>query len=628
LNLSHVSSNQKLNFNFSGSYLFDDNNLFNQDLTGDALTLPPNAPEIFDSNGNLNWENSSWPNYNPFSPLRQKYRVKTDNMVNNLRVDYLIIKGLHLKTNLGHTKMNLDEIKIYPTTTFDPAWGALSGYTLSSNSSIKTWIVEPQVDYQTTLSQGKLTAIIGSTFQQNIQEGQTYYAYGFTSDALLENILAASSINALEATSIQYRYNALFGRVNYDWKEKYFINATARRDGSSRFGPGKKFSNFGAIGAAWIFSKESFCENLAFLSYGKLRTSYGITGSDQIGDYQYLSTYSVTSAIYQGSKGLYPTRLMNPNFAWETNKKFEVAIETGFLQNRILFKASYYLNRSSNQLVGYALPQITGFSTIQYNLPAKVENKGIEIELSLATIAGKSFTWNTSFNLTFPTNKLLQYPNIEGSPYANSLIVGQPLSIIKTFHYAGVNQQTGTYAFQDLDNDANISFPNDLASHKNISQIYYGGLQNTLNYKGIELDFFFQFVEQSGRNYLNFFQAPGTMSNQSVDVLNRWQPSKTSADIQRYTQDYNSAAYSAYYNIIRSDYTISDASFIRLKSLSLSYQLSQGLIQNAKLSRFKIYIQGQNLITITKFKGIDPENQNYTVLPPLKILTGGIQVTF
>src|SRR5690606_27400325 len=143
----------------------------------------------------------------------------------------------------------------------------------------------------------------------------------------------------------EYRYNAVFGRVNYGYNEKYFLNLTGRRDGSSRFGPGKQFANFGAIGAAWLFSRESFFEeNLSWLSFGKLRGSYGTTGSDLIGDYKYLNTYGLTGVGYAGIVGLEPNQLFNPDFSWETNKKVEGAIELGFLKDRLQLSIAHYRN--------------------------------------------------------------------------------------------------------------------------------------------------------------------------------------------------------------------------------------------------------------------------------------------
>src|SRR5690606_12149264 len=204
---------------------------------------------------------------------------------------------------------------------------------------------------------------------------------------LIENINAADEITRATAIYSQYKYNAVFGRINYNYKGKYILNITGRRDGSSRFGPGKQFANFGAVGLAWIFSNENFLKNDDLLSHGKLRFSHGISGNDQIGDYQFLDSYSlVGSGPYAGTAGLTPQRLFNPNFRWEKNKNFELGIEIGLFSDLINTSINYYKNRSTNQLIGDPLPPTTGFTSIQNNLPATVENSGLEIELNTQNI--------------------------------------------------------------------------------------------------------------------------------------------------------------------------------------------------------------------------------------------------
>ncbi len=189
----------------------------------------------------------------------------------------------------------------------------------------------------------------------------------------------------------------LFGRINYEWQSKYFLNLNFRRDGSSRFGPGKQFGNFGSIGAAWVFTNEKFISNnLSFLSFGKLRASYGTTGNDQIGDYQFLNTYASSGLAYQGITGLEPTRLYNPEFGWEKSTKIEVALETGFLRDRIFLTTAFYRNQSANQLVGIPLPGTTGFTSINANLDATVQNQGLEITLHTDNFKGKNFRWSNA----------------------------------------------------------------------------------------------------------------------------------------------------------------------------------------------------------------------------------------
>lgn len=208
---------------------------------------------------------------------------------------------------------------------------------------------------------------------------------------------------------------AAFGRLNYQFDHRYILNITGRRDGSSRFGSNRKFANFGAIGAAWLFSNESFLKDIPWLSFGKLRASYGSSGTDNIGNYQYNDTYITSTLGYNNTTGLVPSKLFNPTFSWEKTIKLESALELGLFKERLNVTASFYRNRSSNQLVGYQLPSVTGFSSVLANLDATIENTGWEFELSGRPFTG-AFKWETSINLSIPRNKLLSFPGLKDPP--------------------------------------------------------------------------------------------------------------------------------------------------------------------------------------------------------------------
>ncbi|MBO0353546.1 SusC/RagA family TonB-linked outer membrane protein [Muricauda ruestringensis] len=623
-NFSHTTPNQKFKTVLTASYTSDDINILSQDLTRQALTLAPNAPALYDDNGELNWENSTWDN--PLAFLKQEYEGTTDNFITNATLDYELIKDLHISSQFGYNNMQVREVRIRPITALRPNQQNRGGLSQFSDSHRKTWIVEPKVTYKRNIGQGELNLLMGATFQQNTSEVQRISASGYTSDALLKNIQAAPNITIDQSDYSKYRYNAIFGRINYNWRERYIINLTGRRDGSSRFGPGKRFSNFGAVGVAWIFSKERFLQD-SFISFGKLRGSYGTTGSDAIGDYGYLDTYSSTRYPYFGQPGLIPTRLANPDYQWETNKKLEAGLELGLVQGRVFISGSWYRNRSSNQLVGFPLPVITGQSTIQFNLPATVENKGWEFTLNTINIQRDKFSWRTGFNISFPENKLLEYENLEASPYANRYRAGKSLFIASGFHYLEVDSETGYYTFEDVDgNGKGTDRFADYQYRKEIAQQYYGGLQNTLRYKRFELDFFIQFVKQTGRNYFGdgTFISPGTLSNQPVKVMDRWQQLGDITDIQGFSTDLSDLG-EAYTFYQQSDGSIVDASYIRLSNISLSWNLPErlGLGDNSRL-----YLQGQNLFTITNYQGLDPESLVSRSLPPLRVLTLGFQLSF
>jgi TonB-linked SusC/RagA family outer membrane protein len=630
-NISNISTNQKFKATLSGRYLIDDNHLPSADFTNYLSFLPSHAPDPYNSDGSLNWSNYNWGLDNPFSLTKRIYNTRTNNLIGNLNLSYQLLSGLEITSNFGYTNMQVDDISTLPLSSLNPLLYK-TGTASFTDNNIRSWIIEPQITYRLTIGKNKIDALVGTTFQQNTSKGQIVTGSGYTSDALLENIQAAPVIAVNSVTSAIYKYNAVFARLNYNRDNKYILNLTARRDGSSRFGDNNKFHNFGSVGAAWIFSQENFIQkSLSFLSFGKLRTSYGTTGNDQIGDYRFYDLFNPALYSYQGTVGLTPTNLYNPGLAWEETRKLEAGLDLGFLKDRILLNGSYYRNRSSNQLLFYTLSTVTGFPSIPANFPAIVQNTGLEFSLSTTNVKSNTLSWSSAINLTIPRNKLVAFPNIANTSYQYTLIVGQPLAITKAFHLIGVNDTTGVYEFADS-KGAPTSNPisgTDNTIAINTAPEFYGGFSNTISYKGFQLDFAFQFTKQRGASQL--FQSsssPGMLSyNPSTEALNRWKSPGDKAPIQQFTQSYSSSAFLAYYYASQSDYAFTDASYIRLKTLSLSYHLPAAWTKKMNLQNCRIYILGQNLFTITKYKGIDPESQRIGALPPLRVITGGIELS-
>lgn len=627
--ISHRSSDKKFEVNMSGTYVFDDNTLPNVDLTGTAIRIPPLAQSLYKDDGSINWANGRWPgSYNPIGYTKLKYSGLSHNLVSNLTTSYEVLHGLRLKLNLGYVTNRFDEKNIAPFSSYDPDWGITTAYAEFGINRYSSWIAEPQVEFNKQLGVGRINILAGTTFQQSLRQGMYLIADGFTNDALLDNIRAATSIFPSSSTYTEYKYNAAFARLNYTVNEKYLINLTGRRDGSSRFGPGKQFANFGAIGAGWIFSKESFVESLSFLSFGKLRASYGLTGSDQIPDYGYLDSYNPTTYPYMGRGGLIPARLANPDYRWEKTWKGEVALEVGFLNDKIFAVASYYDNRSSNQLVGYSLPQMTGFNTIQFNLPATVRNYGAEVSIRTVNVDNQRIQWESNITLTAPRNVLLSYQGLETSSNANRLTIGRSLSTPKGYHFTGVDPQTGLYTFEDVNrNGVTLESSGDRVATKDIAQFLFGGISNTVRFSGVEINVFVQGVRQNGRDPLarSAFGTPGSMSNQPVAVLDRWQRPGDVTNVQKFST--SSAASTTQVAMGDSDRSIIDTSFIRLKSLSVSYSLPSSWIARSKFKMARIYLQGQNLWTATRANLLDPEQSFAINMPALRVLTGGIQFT-
>ncbi|SRX74747.1 SusC/RagA family TonB-linked outer membrane protein [Aequorivita antarctica] len=622
--MDHSSPNEKLKVSFSANYAADKNELPGADLSLQAKNLPPNAPALYDSEGNLNWENGTWEN--PLAILNGEYTNSTNSLIANTVLSYKLFERLQLQTSLGYTDNRLEEDRTSPNTIYNPDWGLDSGFSsIYLNSAHRSsWIVEPQINWEQPLGQGLLKILAGATFQQQTADILTKFGSGFPSNNLIHNLGAASYILAFADRHTDYRYEAIYGRVNYNWKEKYILNLTGRHDGSSRFGPDNRFANFAAVGVAWLYSDEPFVKNnLPFLSFGKLRGSYGSSGNDQIGDYGYLDTYSTTGVPYNGNIGISPTQLYNPNYGWEINEKFEIGLETAFFKNRLQLNANYYDNRSSNQLTGIPLPGTTGFGNIQANLNATVQNYGWEFSLVSNNLNSEVFKWTTSFNISLPKNKLLEFPNLEQSTYRNSYVIGEPITIRKVYHVLGVNPETGIFEFEDYNNDGVISAPDDKQMVVDMAPKYYGGLENVLSYKNLRLDIFFQFNKQKASNNFFYGNTPGTMANQTTEVLDRWQQPGDEATMQMFTSGDNPEAVLAFSHYGESDGSISDAPFVRLKNVALTYTLPESVLKGMDC---RVYMQGQNVFTITKFNGGDPERVS-GFLPPLRQVAMGVELS-
>jgi len=631
INLTHSSNNGRFHAQMTVNYINDNNNLPGIDLTK-KMTLAPDAPKLKNPDGTLNWQivNGTGTWTNPLAYTLNHASAKTSNLVSNLSLGYQLLPDLSLKANFGYNQMQMDQSIISLASSVAPPNNENPNdrRNLLSTTEQKTWIVEPQLDYNARLLKGQFNALVGTTFQANTQSILGMAAYGFGSDALVNYPAAASTFSLDGNLASLYHYDALFARLGYSWEDKYLINLTGRRDGSSRFGPGKQFGNFGAIGVGWVFSKEGFiANNLHLLSFGKLKASYGITGNDQIGNYQYLSTYQASSNTYQNLATLNPTGLTNANFAWEQVKKFNAGLELGFVKDRVLLSANYFRNRSSDELIGYILPSITGFSGVEANLPATVQNTGTEFTLNTTNVQSKNFRWSSSINLTLPANKLISYPNLESSGYGDYFAIGHSLSIVYVYHNTGVNPATGVFSFATKNANGLPSSPTDYIVSKPLTQTLYGGFDNKFVYKGVQLDFLIQFVKQTGYDYYEWLNNPGPSNyNVPTSVLSRWRTPGQLTDMEKFTQA-RAAVYTAYSDFKQSDGVISDASFVRLKNVVLSYDLPIHQRPKGSNKFTQIYIQCQNLLTITNYRGLDPENQSFA-LPTLRMITGGIKASF
>lgn len=651
MNLTSTSKNGKLNIGVNGAVTVHSSLSPNSNFNTLAVALAPNAPALYTPDGLLNWEpdpndttgKATW--RNPLAQLLETSTMRNVNFRGNVDLSYRFSKKFALKATGGYSEIRVRNVSLVPLASKDPASSPTGSSTITStiNQSVT---FEPQLTYNDQLGEGKFDVMAGASYQSQHSSEETVSGLGFTSDGLLRNLAAAPILLAFN-NSLEYKYIALFGRVSYNWRQKYVFNLSGRRDGSSRFGPGQRFGNFWSAGAAWIFSEESFAKNnLPAVSFGKLRVSYGTSGNDGIGDFQYLELYRpINDYIYQGVRPVRSEGPANVQYRWENIRKLEAALEAGFIRDKILITVAYWRTRSDDQLGRYPLPATAGDVSIVANQDATIQNSGWDFMVNTKNITTPHFSWSTSANFGIYNNQLLAKPggpNWNAYGFSRFVDIGEPFTgFAVAYDFRGINPSNGLYQFLNAEGNVTVDKDNNLVEALKINtQPLTLGLSNSLSYKKFDLSFFVQFTKQMGRNPLfdyafathnpgSFSSQPGgEFGNRPAEWLNNWKKPGDMVTLGRFEGDNYSEPFNVLlHKAINSNLAWTDASFIRLKNIAVGYSLSPALTQKWKLTSLRIFVQAQNILTITNYKGLDPEVQVVTSLPQLRIFTGGIQLS-
>lgn len=643
---THTSYNKKFKLDFGTDYSYDANDNAGSPTALVGFTLPPNFPNLLDTNGNPLW---SYKGYNlqsnPLAYLKASASNGTYNLNTHILASYNILSNLNVSLSAGYARTSQDFVSENPIASQNPQFGPTGSAAFFFGNADVINII-PQLNYYKHIGKGKLSVLIGGTYKKNYGAQYNINGFGYTSDELLNSTSGASSYQ-ITNTANYYKYVDGFTRINYNWDGKYIINLTGNHDGSSNFGPDKRYGSFGSAGIGWILSEENWVKNnLTFLSFGKLAVDYGTSGSDGVQPYQYQPNWQVSGSYpYQGFTGYTPITPLNPVYAWALNKKSNEQIDLGFFHNMLLVNFSVYQNLETNQLVSYLEPIQTGFSGITENAPYQVENRGWELAINSGNLKFGAFSWTGSFNMSHNSNKLESFPNIANTPYASIYIVGKPLSDVQVIPYEGVNPQTGLFQFKAA-NGTITSNPNvqsgfnsvggDETQLVDINPKLQGGFGNTLNYKRWSLYLFFNFSIQKGANYLYNIYAngstdiPGTpLANEPAILFGKeWKQPGDQATVQRFADGYNGPngynIYLAASAFASSTGAYSDASYIRLKTASLSYRLPDSWAKKLALKGCSFYVSGQNLFLITGYQLGDPESLSLFSLPPQRTIVAGI----
>jgi len=643
--LHHGSTDNRFSVDLTTDFGYDQNNSSGFD-GGSDVVLPPNLPNLLGPSGNLIW------NYKGvdlttdqfYAGLQEPTYLQNYNFNTAFHISYKLLEGLTISANMGYNRNSTNENSQMPAAAQNPA-----GFVLrQSNFGVTTFQtvnIEPQINYTKKIGRGIFSALVGGTYKKNVSNSTQVDASGYSSDFLLNSVNDApqTSVYNMDTYDI-YRYSAGFARLNYIYNSEFILNLTGRRDGSSNFGPTHQFGDFGSAGAGWIFTEEkAVAKALPFMSFGKLSGSYGTSGTDGAYAYQFLSLYKTIQYFpaFQGISPTSPFNLYNPDYSWAVKKSLNVALDLGFFNNRVLLNATYYRDREGNQLVQSPLPIQVGLPAVLENLNATVQNKGYEFTINTTNIQTKNFSWKTNFNLTFNRNKLIAFPNLANSTYANTYVIGQPTTIVYGFKYKDVNPTTGLFEFYKADGKTVTSNPayglpsagGDEVPIADQQVKYMGGFGNNFTYKQFSLYIFCQFADQNAQNYLaqvyTSYQL-GFEYNEPEAVLgNYWEKPGDVAQLQRLASGYSSSAINTALKFGQSSGIYSNDTYLRVKTVSFSYQLPNTFLNKVYIKGASVFVNAQNLFTFTNYKAGDPETPGlFTGLPVQRILAFGLNLKF
>ena len=610
------SADSRLKMAISGLYSWQDEALPLTDLTRN-IYLAPNSPT-----DNISMLEDNF------------YTLGVHHFMGHLKTSWQVVGGLSVEGSLGTYLLGANEkgtttIAGQPSEPSNPPTGSR----FLGTNDFRGKMAELVVHYSKELWLGRLESFVGGNLQNDRRITTDTRIDGLNSD--LQMLSGSGGIAHFTNNQVDYKYAALFGQLSYDLEKKYVLSLTGRRDGSSRWSKDNRYGNFASINGSWIFSDETFVRGWSWLKLGKLRASWGTVGNDQIPDYQFARSYASVSA--GGDQGLQPTSLYNPNLKWELYYNEELALDLGFLENKMGLSAMVYRTWSANQLVKSRLAGQTGEPGIFNDLPIKVQNEGLELVVRANIGRPGSFRWGSSLNLTIPRNKLVRYPGLTMSSNATTYVEGKSLSVSKGFHYTGVNDTTGLYTFEDRNKDGVYDY-HDFVSGKSKDPRCYGAWSNNFSYRRWQLDLVFSFNFQNGDDPLILLDeqnlpgagapAPSQLGNGPVEWLHRWQKPGDHSNRQRLTSMLVTAASDALNRYITSDAAVIGASYGRLKTVSLSWRLPEKKAKDWKLKGLQVFIRGHDILTVTHYPVTDPEIQDPKVLPPGKSWLAGFTITF
>lgn len=601
--------------------------------------------------------------FNPIRSLKEEYRkYYINNLQLNGYVSYEFIKGLKLKVSGGYTydARKNDQFNNSNTRYGGPTSTDKVNAQIIRNERL-TWLNENTLTYQTNIKKKHFfNSLVGITFQNSDYEYYSLKSTHIPNESLGMAGMADGTLSSSSSLKSSWSMMSYLARLNYNYKSKYYATASFRADGSSKFSKKHRYGYFPSGSLAWNFMEEEFMAPIKkVVGAGKLRVSWGLTGNNRIGEYDYyallqmlkekqgdyISNGSIPSGVYpfdndMSSVGMVPVSLPNEDLKWETTEQWNVGLDLSFFNERLNFTADVYRKTTRDLLLEASLPLVSGYYSATKNI-GKVRNDGLELSLSTVNVQTKDFTWTSDFNIAFNKNEVLELAenqlslttaarfdqNYNSQP-SYIAKVGLPMGMMYGYIYEGTykyddfvksgnsytlkdnvpyfsseaNTQPGMPKYKDVNGDGIID-TNDRTIIGRGLPIHTGGFTNSFTYKGFDLSVFSQW--SYGNDIMNanrlFFENAGGKKdlNQFASYANRWTPENPESDIPAATK-------SASNNVISSR-IIEDGSYLRLKTVTLGYTFPKALIAKAKLSNARVYVAAQNLWTWTSYSGYDPE---------------------
>lgn len=522
----------------------------------------------------------------------------------NIFAEAKLYKGLTLQSKGGYDFVNMSEHSYDPTNTRQGA--KYNGLGFEAFSKAVNITGSATVDYNTQIEKHNFGIMAGSSVELFERKSTFVRGQDFPSNSF--QYVGSAAVITGSASYLESALLSYFTRVKYNYDFRYLLTLNARWDGSSRFGGNNKFGFFPSASVAWRLSEEAFLKDVEWLSDLKIRVSTGITGNDRIGNFAFMGLYGA-GFNYNMSSGTAPLQLPNPDLKWESTFENNIGLDFGAFNERIVFNVDYYIKRTKDLLLDQPLPPSSGFESVSKNV-GEVENQGFELNLTSENLTGM-LKWTSNLNISINKNKVVKlFGNIDrildeerGNRGGNALIVGEPMGVFYGYKWLGIDPSTGDCVYFDKDGDGSIT-SSDRMIIGNPHPDFTGGFTNSLSYKGFSFNVLMQFsyggqIYNASRMWIEGLAGD---DNQTTAALRRWRQPGDITDVPRATAlGYNNNAN------LKSNRFIEDGSYLRIKSITLSYDLPKSITSKMWVTGAKFYVSGQNLWTLTNYSGMDPD---------------------